>query len=71
MMARENENIKKRECDFSGLLDSGELEAMIKFKDSEISEYKEKLNEERTKNNLALEELKHEIQQLKRKNVVV
>jgi hypothetical protein len=40
MMFKENENLKKREYDFSGLLDSGELEAQILFKEQEIAEYK-------------------------------
>jgi len=29
MLDKENENLKKREYDFKGLLDSGELEAQI------------------------------------------
>lgn len=32
MMFKENENLKKREYDFKGLLDSGELEADLQFK---------------------------------------
>lgn len=29
MVCKENENLKKREIDFKGILDSGELEAQI------------------------------------------
>lgn len=47
MMFKENENLKKREYDFKGLLDSGELEADLVFKEKELADYKEKLNEER------------------------
>lgn len=32
-MFKENENLKKREYNFQGMLDSGEHEAEIKFKD--------------------------------------
>ena len=66
MLFKENENIKKREYDFGGLLDSGEMEAQIQFKDQEIIEYKQKLNEERTKNNEYVAELKEEISQLQK-----
>ena len=47
MMFKENENLKKREYDFKGLLDSGELEADLVFKEKELADYKEKLREER------------------------
>ena len=47
MMFKENENLKKREYDFKGLLDSGELEADLVFKEKELADYKEKLTEER------------------------
>jgi len=40
MMYKENEHLKKREYDFGGLLDSGEYEAQIQFKDQELADYK-------------------------------
>lgn len=40
MLFKEAENLKKREYDFGGLLDSGELEAQIQFKDQELIDYK-------------------------------
>ena len=61
MMYKENENLKKREYDFKGLLDSGELEAQIQFKDQELSEYRQKLDQERNKNQEFISELKEEI----------
>ena len=50
MMIKENENLKKREYNFQGMLDSSEHEAELKFKEQEILEYKNKLNDERNKN---------------------
>lgn len=69
MMYKENENIKKREYDFKGLLDSGELEAQIQFKDQELGEYRQKLDQERTKNAEFISELKEEISQLKKASI--
>ena len=67
MAFKECENLKKREYDFSGLLDSGELEAQIQFKDQELADYKQKLGDERTKNEEYTNELKEEMQDLKKK----
>ena len=64
MMAKENENLKKREYSFQGMLDSSTSEAELKFKDQEILEYKNKLNDERNKNTEYTQELKNEISNL-------
>lgn len=61
MLEKENENLKKREYDFKGLLDSGELEAQIQFKDQELAEYKKKLDEERVKNAEYISDLKDDM----------
>ena len=66
-MFKENENLKKREYDFKGLLDSGELEADLVFKEKELADYKEKLREERQKNEEFTQELKDEILKLKQR----
>ena len=50
MMFKENENLKKRAYDFQGLLEQSEVQAQIEFKEQEISEYKQKLEEERNHN---------------------
>lgn len=69
MLDKENENLKKREYDFKGLLDSGELEAQIQFKDQELAEYKKKLDEERIKNAEYISDLKDDMQSLKKTNL--
>ena len=66
-MFKENENLKKREYDFKGLLDSGELEADLQFKQNELADYKNKLREERQKNEEFTQELKDEITKLKQR----
>lgn len=69
MMYKENENLKKREYDFKGLLDSGELEAQIQFKDQELQEYRQKLDQERVKNAEFIQELKEENSHLKKAGI--
>ena len=68
-MYKENENLKKREYDFKGLLDSGELEAQIQFKDQELQEYRQKLDQERVKNAEFIQELKEENSHLKKAGI--
>jgi hypothetical protein len=71
MMIKENENLKKREYNFQGMLDSSEHEAELKFKDQEILEYKNKLNDERNKNSEYTQELKTDISNLKKQNLTL
>ena len=61
MITKENVNMKQREVDFKGLLDEGEMEAQLQFKDQEITAFRLKLEEERAKNNDHVSELKEEI----------
>ena len=70
-MVKENENLKKREYNFQGMLDSGEHEAEIKFKDQELEDYKNKLNDERNKNSEYQAELKNEISELKKSKMML
>lgn len=69
MMFKENENLKKRAYDFQGLLEQSEVQAQIEFKEQELSEYKQKLEEERVHNQEYTGELREEIQQLKKENI--
>lgn len=69
MISKENENLKKREIDFKGILDSGELEAQVQFKDQELAEYKKKLDEERIKNAEYISDLKDDMSTLKKTNL--
>lgn len=66
MIYRENINLKHREYNFQGLLDSGELEAQIKFLEQETIDYKKKLIDERVKNQENIQELKDEVNLLKK-----
>ena len=65
-MVKENEHLKKRDHDFGGLLESGELEAQIQFQEQELADYKSKLTEERNKRTEDVQELKEEISELKK-----
>lgn len=69
MMFKENENLKKRAYDFQGLLEQSEVQAQIEFKEQELSEYKQKLEEERVHNQEYTGELREEIQRLKKENI--
>jgi len=71
MMVKENENLKKREYNFQGMLDSSEHEAELKFKDQEILEYKNKLNDERNRNTEYTQELKNDISNLQKQNLAM
>ena len=53
------------------MLDSSEHEAELKFKDQEILEYKNKLNDERNKNSEYTQELKTDISNLKKQNLTL
>lgn len=58
MMQKELDNAKRREFDFNGIYSSGEMEAQIQFKNQEIAEFKQKLEQERASHHEVLTELR-------------